>query len=270
MVSETMSEPDPSFQRFRLLVAYDGRPYCGWQSQAAGDTIQDRLLEALRSLCPDAKGLVGSGRTDARVSAEGQVAHFDAPSSWKMNGENWRDALNTKLPKSIRIYACDATEPEFHARFSAKEKTYRYRIFTGQVLPPTLVGLAWHRRGTASLDEWNTLLRLFEGEHDFRALSANRNDGSDEGLDTRRVIFAARAEQSVPNQVDLRFTGNGFLYKMVRFLVGTTVYGIERRLSTSEIEAFLSGKDPEKKAPYCAPADGLTLERVDYPDTKID
>jgi tRNA pseudouridine(38-40) synthase len=71
MVSETMSEPDPSFQRFRLLVAYDGRPYCGWQSQATGDTIQDRLLEALRSLCPDAKGLVGSGRTDAGVSAEG-------------------------------------------------------------------------------------------------------------------------------------------------------------------------------------------------------
>lgn len=260
-----MPESPPAQQRFRLVVAYDGRPFHGWQSQSTGNTIQDLLLEALHAICPEASSLVGSGRTDAGVSAEGQVAHFDVPDSWKMTGMNWRDALNTKLPKTIRVFECHPADPNFHARFSAKEKTYRYRIFTGDVLPPLLSGLAWHRKNRNPLEEWNQFLSRFEGDHDFRSLSANRNDGTDEDLSTRRVLSSAQATQFAPDQIDLRFTGNGFLYKMVRFLVGTTVYGIEGRLGFSEIEAFLSGQFPEKKAPFCAPADGLTLEKVDYP-----
>jgi tRNA pseudouridine38-40 synthase len=264
-----MSNPDlrpasPEMRRFRLLIAYDGRPFSGWQSQPGGNTIQDLLLDALRSICPEAGTIVGSGRTDAGVSAEGQVAHFDVPSTWSMEGEHWGKALNTKLPATIRVLEATEAAPDFHARFSAREKIYRYRIHTGPVLPPLLAGLAWHRHGTFPAESLRDFLALFEGEHDFRSFSANRNDGKDETLDTRRLITSARAETSTPGQIDIRFQGNGFLYKMVRFLVGTTVYGIEGRMDRSEVMDLLSGSEPDRKAPYCAPPDGLTLEKVLY------
>ncbi len=264
-----MSSPEtqtdsPEMRRFRLLVAYDGRPFHGWQSQSGGNTVQDLLLEAVHEICPEAGLLVGSGRTDAGVSAEGQTAHFDVPQTWRMQAKHWHKALNTKLPATIRVLDASEAKAEFHARFSAREKVYRYRIHTGSVLPPLLAGLAWHRRGGLTVESLSAFLSLFEGEHDFRSFSANRNDGKDEALDTKRKISSAQAEISGPNQIDIRFQGNGFLYKMVRFLVGTTVYGSEGRLDRSEVIDLLSSSEPKRKAPYCAPPDGLILERVLY------
>ena len=136
-------------RRFKLVIAYDGRPFDGWQSQVSGNTIQDILLLGIRTICPAVKTVQGSGRTDAGVSAEGQVAHFDAPPEWRMGADEWRKALNTKLPATIRILSAQETGPDFHARFDAVGKHYRYRIVTSDVLPPLQVGLVWHRRGPA-------------------------------------------------------------------------------------------------------------------------
>ncbi len=260
-----MEEPAPETRRFRLDVAYDGRPFAGWQSQAGGNTIQDLLLAALQEICAEIATVQGSGRTDAGVSASGQVAHFDVPSDWRMGGEEWRKALNTKLPATIRVVACRETSPEFHARSSALGKTYRYGIFPGEVLPPLLAGLSWHRRGIGSADDLAAILRLYEGTHDFRAFSANRGDGRDETRDTVRTISRVAPEETAEGELEIRVSGDGFLYKMVRFLVGTAVYCYEGKISEEEIRGLLRGEDRDRKAPYCAPPDGLTLEEVHYP-----
>lgn len=251
--------------RFRLTVAYDGRPFAGWQSQVGGNTIQDVLLTALQSICPAIETVQGSGRTDAGVSAGAQTAHFDAPGEWSMGPQEWCRALNAKLPATIRIFSCEEVASDFHSRFSATGKRYGYRIETGETLPPLLAGLAWHRRGLATGSELADAAALFEGTHDFRAFSANRNDGKDAERDTERTIFRTEVEQVGENSVIIHFEGTGFLYKMVRFLVGSVVYCVEGRFPPPEIEALLKG-GADHKAPFCAPADGLSLERVFYSD----
>lgn len=252
-------------KRFRMDLAYDGRPFSGWQSQAGGKTVQDSLLEAIQSICPDVSTIQGSGRTDAGVHAERQVAHFDAPADWRMNGSEWQKALNSKLPASVRIVLCGEVNPEFHSRFSALEKEYRYTIATGDVLHPLEVGVVWHQRNLSLGDEWEEILSLFQGNHDFRAFSANRNDGKDEDRDTNRTIFEASIDRLSPAKAIICFRGNGFLYKMVRFLVGTAVYCMRDRITQKEIAKLLEGEVRGRKAPYCAPPDGLVLYRVTYP-----
>ncbi|MEM6916038.1 MAG: tRNA pseudouridine(38-40) synthase TruA [Verrucomicrobiota bacterium] len=258
-------DPSERMRRFQLVLAYDGRPYDGWQSQVSGNGVQDLLLHALQSICPAIQGVQGSGRTDAGVSAQGQVAHFDAPAHWRMGGEEWQKALNTKLPPAIRVLSAKESDPEFHARFDAVGKQYRYRIVTGEVLPPLLHGVAWHRRGLDDKKYLSEILKLYEGTHHFRAFSANRNDGKDETRDTERTIHQARVEECGQDQLDLWFHGTGFLYKMVRFLVGTAVYCKEGRISMGEIRELLNTPG-DSKAPFCAPPDGLSLESVHYRD----
>ncbi len=259
-----MDQPSPDQKRFRIDVAYDGRPYSGWQSQVTGDTIQDLLLAALKAICPVIGGVQGSGRTDAGVSALKQVAHFDVPESWRMNAGEWQRALNSSLPKAIRIMACGKVDAEFHARFSAVEKEYHYRIATADVMSPLLVGLAWHQRQFPAVERLSEVLSLYEGTHDFRAFSANRNDGHDADRDANRTIFQADVADSSGEMFVLRFRGNGFLYKMVRFLVGSAVYCVNGRVSREEMVRLLEGGKTGEKAPFCAPPDGLSLVNVGY------
>ncbi|MEM9283815.1 MAG: tRNA pseudouridine(38-40) synthase TruA [Verrucomicrobiota bacterium] len=260
------SEP---VRRFRMEVAYDGRGFEGWQSQPGGKTVQDLLLQCLRGICEEIATIQGSGRTDAGVSANGQVAHFDVPMNWKMRGGEWQRALNSSLPPTIRVLRCEEVASHFHARFSAVEKEYRYDIFVGEVLPPLLHGLAWHQRHLATVDEISKVLSVYEGSHDFRAFSANRHDGHDETRDTRRTLTVSEVELAAEDLLRLRFRGNGFLYKMVRFLVGTAAYQIREKISRKEVEHLLTGCDPVKKAPFCAPPDGLSLEGVFYPTVTL-
>ncbi len=250
-------------QRFRLDIAYDGRSYDGWQSQPGGNTIQDILLDRLRRICPEITTVQGSGRTDAGVCAEGQVAHFDAPRGWSMDGEAWLRALNAHLPPTIRIMNARAASPDFHARFDARGKTYTYRICHGPVLPPLEYGLAWHR---PRLDPEALLgaLQIFVGTHHFRAFAANRNDGRDETRDTRRTILGISASFPAPQSVTFAIRGDGFLYRMVRLLIGTGFWMVEDRLSPEVVAGWLREPHPAGKAPFCAPAAGLSLKEVVY------
>ena len=251
-------------RRFRLDLAYDGRPFSGWQSQRGGGTVQDAVESALAAICPAVVSAQGSGRTDAGVSATGQVAHCDAPAASRMGGREWRRALNATLPPTIRATACREIAPAFHARFSAVEKTYDYAIAIGEVLPPLRRGLAWHQPGLGPADALAAILARYEGTRDFRPFSAKRHDGRDEARDTRRTLHEASLRESGDgDELVLRFRGNGFLYKMVRFLVGTAVYVLRGRIADGAFDILLDGGGA--KAPYCAPADGLTLVSVRYP-----
>jgi len=260
-----MADPDGNQRRFLLTVAYDGRNYEGWQSQPGGNTVQDCLLGALRTVCPGAGNIHGAGRTDAGVSALAQRAHFDVPHSASLDGGAWQRALNSHLPPQIRVMKCERVDWDFHARFDATGKTYRYRLFPGEVLPPLEAGLAWHLKGGLDRGHLQEVIGLFVGRHDFRAFSANRGDGHDKTRNTERTIRSVDlVETGDAQMIGLRFKGDGFLYKMVRFIVGSAVRSAQGKLESSEIERLLAEPGLSEKAPFCAPPDGLVLEAVEY------
>jgi len=259
-----MSEPED--RRFKLIVAYDGRPFEGWQSQPSGETIQDHLLRSLQIICPAVNTVQGSGRTDAGVHALAQVAHFDVPADWRMQGTDWVNALNTKLPRTIRVMDCEETTTDFHARFSAQGKTYRYELFMGPVLPPLRSGLAWHLRHAPDLDFLRAATNLFLGEHDFASFAANRGSPELNPEDTNRHITQADLEVD-GDDLRLTFSGNGFLYKMVRLMTGAIVRCGQGGIELEEVRELIDQPDGERKSPLAAPPDGLYLVSVHYGDS---
>ena len=254
--------------RLKFTIAYDGRPFGGWQIQPNADTVQARIEAALESIAGVPLRVHASGRTDAGVHASGQVAHFDPPDTLTMNPLNWLAALNTKLPPTIRIMECEEAPADFHARFSAVTKSYHYHLCTAPILPPLKAGLVWHLPRQLDLATLEEAIALMEGEHDFRAFAANRGDETDQTNYTR-IISEASCLVS-PEELVLSFTANGFLYKMVRLLTGAAVSAAQGRLRIEELHELLKPSAPTRenppvpKSPCCAPPDGLTLAHVNY------
>lgn len=250
--------------RLKLILSYDGRSHAGWQSQPEGNTVQDLLETAIETTAKEKVRLHGSGRTDAGVHALAQVAHFDAPDHLTMNPFNWVPALNTKLPASIRVMSCEEADPDFHARFSATGKTYRYDLCTDPVLSPFKAGLAWHLPRQLDPYMLAEAIALFEGRHDFEAFGAKRGNETEE-TDYHRTIREATLE-TLADGWRLRFRGDGFLYKMVRLMTGAAVQAAQGRLRLDQIAELLDQPAglPLGKSPFCAPSDGLFLESVDY------
>ena len=245
----------------KLTIAYDGAPFGGWQIQPNADTIQEKIERALAEVAKEEIRLHGSGRTDAGVHALGQVAHFDAPDHLTMNPFNWVPALNTKLPPQIRITGCEEVPPEFHARFSARSKTYTYRLCLSPVLPPFLAKRAWHLPRQLNPDDLGEALSFYRGRHDFRAFAAkrgNETEDTDYHRDISRADFA-----SIEDGYQLTFTGNGFLYKMVRLLTGAAVQAAQGYLRQDDLYELVHSPG-ENKSPLCAPPDGLSLLSVEY------
>ncbi len=250
--------------RLKLTIAYDGRPFLGWQSQPGGNTVQDFLHQALRQVAKQPVAVQGSGRTDAGVHALGQTAHFDAPPDISMNPYNWVPALNTKLPPTIRVMACEEVPADFHARFSATGKTYHYEICTAPVLPPHRAGLAWHLPQALDLTALNEALARLLGRHDFHAFCAYRGNES-AATDYHRTIHRAEAVAQTDGY-RIVFAGDGFLYKMVRLLTGGAVKVAQGRVHPDDLSAWLDQPPglPRGKCNHCAPADGLYLADVCY------
>lgn len=249
--------------RLKLTIAYDGRPFVGWQSQPGGQTVQDHLEGAIQAIGGAQIRVHGSGRTDTGVHALGQVAHFDPPDGNRMAPDEWQRALNSKLPNTIRVLDSTSVKDDFHARFDAESKTYRYRICLAQVLPPLEHGLAWHLPYSIDREILHECAALLTGEHDFASFAANRGDGSD-GQNTTRTIHGIGTEEE-SDLLELTFRGSGFLYKMVRLLTGSLV----RCAQEQETVAWLAGllENPgNPKSTFCAPADGLSLTQVRYPE----
>lgn len=250
--------------RLKLTIAYDGRPFEGWATQPTGNTVQDHLQRALSEVAKVGVKIQGSGRTDTGVHASAQVAHFDAPPNLTMNPYNWVPALNTKLPATIRVMDCQEVAADFHARFSAKAKTYTYDLCLSPVLPPLMAGLAWHLPRQLDLVTLEQALEVLQGEHDFRAFAAKRGN---ETCETSYVRTLSRCDlETTVSGYRVTYTGNGFLYKMARLLTGSAVYAAQGRLRLDDLAALLDQSEdlPHGRAPYCAPPGGLTLDSVNY------
>jgi tRNA pseudouridine38-40 synthase len=244
--------------RLKLTVAYDGAAFAGWQSQKHTNTIQDHLEKAFQQITGKKTCVHGAGRTDAGVHALAQVAHVDLPNE-KFPATRWTSALNALLPPGIRVSRCAFVASTFHARFSAKGKIYRYRIWTEAVFSPFERNRAWHVRAPLDLETATAAARSFIGTHDFAAFAANRGRREP---NTVRTIRSAKVGRAGP-LITIDFDGDGFLYKMVRLMVGAIVRCAEGKSDVGAIQASLT--TPRVARPgFVAPAAGLFLVRVRY------
>ena len=243
--------------RLQLQIAYHGASLNGWQSQVCGNTVQDYLEKAFLALCQERIPVHGAGRTDAGVHAEAQSAHADVPND-RLNLREWLPALNAHLPDAIRIMKITEAPDDFHARFSAKGKIYRYTVWNGPSLHPLMKDRAWHVPGALDFEKLQSACQLFTGTHDFAAFSLRRSNGSEQTVRTIHFIENQIAEQ----KIDLTFEGEGFLYKMVRILSATIIRHASGKVEIDELAENLRSATPVFM--HTAPAAGLCLVRVIY------
>jgi tRNA pseudouridine38-40 synthase len=252
-------------RRLRFVVSYNGTPFAGWQMQAGKrGTIQGHLEKAFSALHGGRRVMVhGSGRTDAGVHAIAQVAHadVDVTSAAFAKAKAWVQPLNAHLPPEIRVISARFVSNEFHARFDARGKTYRYRIWNASVMNPFELNHAWHVSTPLDLSAMRAALRCFVGKHNFAAFAANRGRGGAPATTLRTIRRAQVTHRGA--RLTFEFEGDGFLYKMVRLMIGAVVRVGQGRAPVSGITNFLGRSSPVKNT-YQAPADGLHLVRVSY------
>jgi tRNA pseudouridine38-40 synthase len=249
-------------RNLKVLLAYDGSEFSGWQVQPDIATVQGTLASAIGRLTGEKVLPQGSGRTDAGVHALAQVASFATESP--IPAENLTKALNDILPPSIRVLEVTEAPPEFHARKSARAKTYRYRMLRSSICPPFLARYVWHY--PYPLDE-NAMCRaaaLVVGEHDFTSFAAvdQERSGEQEDISNVRDIFCSAWEQDGEELV-YTVRGSGFLHHRVRKLVGTFVLVGKGTLSPDDVTRILEARD-RSAAGATAPANGLYLVSVEY------
>jgi len=244
-------------RRLKLIVAYDGAPFAGWQCQVHSNTVQDHLERAFERVTGRPARVHGAGRTDAGVHALAQCAHVDVLKF--LPADRWIKALNALLPSTVRVLRCRYVSDDFHARLSAKGKIYRYRIWAAPVLPPFEYRRAWHMPRPLDLGIVKTAAKHFVGTHDFAGVAANRGKVE---RSTIRTINSVSVRQNGPC-VMIEFDGNGFLYKMVRLMVGALVKCALGKMCIEEITSRRrSCKIGSHR--FTAPAEGLYLVRVRY------
>ena len=247
---------------FKLLIQYDGTDFHGWQVQENQRTVQGELERTL-SLLEDAPiAVVGSGRTDAGVHAEGQVANIQLNRSF--TPDKLRFAINGNLWRDVRILKVEKAADDFHARFSAKVKTYVYRVVNAPVVSPFWARYAHHEARPLDIGRMNEVARLFLGEHDWTAFSAARSDVEHRIRTvtefTVESYWDARANASI---LEFRISANGFLRYMVRSIVGTMLEVGRGEKDSDTIQTAIISLDRDL-AGKTAPAHGLTLLKVDY------
>lgn len=246
--------------RYALKIAYDGTNYSGWQVQNNAITVQQIIEEKLFELVGEKTSVVASGRTDAGVHALGQVCHVDL--STTIPAEKLADALNVKLPQDIRVMASSQAPENFDANRSAKKKTYVYKTYFSPRQNPLLDRYATWIKGEPDLVKLEECARLFVGEHDFKAYCASRSQVKT----TTRTVFYVDVLTQVQGDatlVNFYVCGNGFLYNMVRTMVGTMLFYSLGRLSLDEVKSSINLGD-RTLVGKTMPANALTLQSVDY------
>lgn len=241
---------------YKLTIAYDGTDFHGWQQQENASSIQQIIKKALDTVLRHSTRLIGSGRTDAGVHARGQVAHFH--SSTPLKPARVLYSLNALLPATIRLLALEEVSEAFHAQYSAKGKTYHYHLFLGSVMPPTKRLYTWKPFHVVDLLLMKEAAAYFIGTHDFTTFT-NKGSASEDPVRTIYSITFVPEEGGVA----LIFHGSGFLYKMVRNIVGTLVAAGAGRLVPRDIPLLLAKRD-RRVAPEGAPPQGLFLHEVHY------
>jgi tRNA pseudouridine38-40 synthase len=243
-------------QNVKIIVKYDGTNYQGWQIQPRGRTIQGELTRVLSVL--DHRDVIvhGAGRTDSGVHAEGQVASFLIERDFEPS--RLRDAINGNLDRDIRVSAIEFLDESFHARYSATQKTYVYRLWTGPVVSPFEYRYVYHFRGALDTARMQGAAALLCGRHDFSAFTDSASEASGHIRDMRSL-----AVKQIGDSLTITAAANGFLRYMVRTIAGTLIdVGRGHRAPESVVTA-LETRDRRLAGPT-APAAGLTLLQVDY------
>jgi tRNA pseudouridine38-40 synthase len=249
-------------RNFKIVLAYDGSDFAGWQVQPDSPTVQGTLASAIGRVIGEKVLPQGSGRTDAGVHAFAQVATCALESS--IPAENLLKALNDLLPSSIRVLEVSEVPLDFHARKSARAKTYRFRVYRGAICPPFLARYVWHHPYPLDENAMQQAATLVIGEHDFTSFAAvdpERGKREDGVSNVRRISESSWEREDKELVYTVR--GNGFLHHMVRNLVGTFILVGKRSLRPEGITNILEAKD-RSLAGATVPAHGLYLVSVEY------
>jgi tRNA pseudouridine38-40 synthase len=251
---------------FKLTIAYDGTDYHGWQVQSNKPTIQGEIVGILRRITQEHVLLHGAGRTDAGVHALGQVGSFRTQSP--LSDIEFQRALNALLPAAIRIAACDEVGPDFNARWSARAKVYRYRLYRGKVVPPMIWRYVLHYPFPLDEDAMRVAAARFVGVHDFASFAASTgSEEDDKERSTEREMFSTELVRSSDDQ-ELVFTirGRSFLRYMVRKMTGTLLDVGRGKLTPEDIDRLYEVKDRSKSGPT-VPPQGLCMICVEHEET---
>ncbi|MBE6054647.1 MAG: tRNA pseudouridine(38-40) synthase TruA [Clostridium sartagoforme] len=243
-------------RNIKLTIEYDGTNYLGWQKQKEGKTIQGTLEEAISSLTKEEVEIIGSSRTDAGVHAKGFVANFKTNSRIPEN--KYREAINHKLPEDIVIINSEEVDKEFHARYNAMGKTYSYSILNREVPSAINRNYLYHVKRNLDIEAMKEACKYFIGTYDF---SSFKTSGSSVKTTIRTISELYIEEKG--DIIKIYVTGDGFLYNMVRIIVGTLIMVGSNKIDPKEIQNIIESKQREN-AGICVPAAGLVLEKVYY------
>jgi tRNA pseudouridine38-40 synthase len=246
--------------KIRLVIAYEGTKYAGWQVQKIGVGVQEKIEDVLKRYFPSASRLHSSSRTDAGVHALAMIAHVEIPrAEFRMTPEKLLLALNAYLPEDIRIMKATRAPTEFHARFDATGKQYRYFIWNEPATNPLLRSQAWHLPQKLDWKAIRAAAPLLLGKHDFKSFAANRNYEMETTIRTLTRCDVVRKGPLLTFIIE----GDGFLYKMCRGIVGTLVQIGLGKFAVSDLKQMLHARD-RRAAGMTAPAHGLVLWKVFY------
>jgi tRNA pseudouridine38-40 synthase len=245
--------------RYKLTIEYDGGPFVGWQRQANGRSVQQAVEEALLRLTGAEVRLRAAGRTDAGVHALGQVAHLDLSGEWR--GTKLRDGLNAHLrPEPIAILVAETVAADFDARFSALRRHYRYRILTRRAPPVLDRGRVWHVGRPLNAVAMHRAAQLLIGTHDFTTFRSAECQAKSPVKTLDQLAVLRRGYELV-----IMASARSFLHNQVRSLVGSLKLVGEGKWSADDLTRALEARNRAAAGPV-APAEGLYLERVDYPE----
>ena len=243
-------------RNIQLILEYDGTNYCGWQIQKNGISIQETLNEAIKKVIPEDIHIIGSGRTDAGVHALGQSAHFKSRTNIPI--EKIPYAINNKLPKDIRVVKAIEKDLDFHSRYSAISKMYQYKIRQSEHDSALEYNHMLHIRDPLNINKMEEGAKAFLGTHDFTGFSSSNSSV----INKERTITTSYVEHN-DNRITYTICGNGFLYNMVRIIVGTLLEVGKGKINAEDLPLIIKNVERAKAGPT-APAHGLYLMRVLY------
>jgi tRNA pseudouridine38-40 synthase len=243
--------------RYRLTVEYDGGPFAGWQRQENGPSVQATLEDAIFALSSERVRIIGAGRTDSGVHAVGQVAHFDLDKAFA--ADRVRDALNYHVkPAPISVINAEVVAAEFHARFSATARHYRYRILCRRAPPALERGKVWHLMRDLDIGAMQVAAKVFVGKHDFTTFRSGECQAKSPVKTLDRLDLS-----SAGDEIHISAQARSFLHNQVRSMVGSLILVGEGKWTPYELDAALQAKNRARCGPV-APPEGLYLIRVDY------
>jgi tRNA pseudouridine38-40 synthase len=249
-------------RNIRLVLSYNGSRYSGWQNQKTGLTIQGTIEKSIKKITGEDVKLIGCGRTDAGVHALSYTANFKTQSI--LQPTQIKNALNATLPDDIRIKGAVNARQDFHSRYSAKRKTYRYLIVCGEK-NPFLKELVCYARSSLNTAKIKKAAKYFEGRHDLSAFQAAGSEIKNTVRTIYKITVSSKRFTLDPSVkiISVEITAEGFLYKMARNILGTLLYVGKGKIEPEDIPSIIESKD-RKKSPPTAPASGLYLKEVSY------